>query len=458
MNDTIVAISTPYGTGGISIIRMSGTDSFNIAEQIFKGKKKISEIRSHTINYGKIIENNEILDEVMITKMKSPNTFTKEDVIEINCHGGFAVVKNILELTLKFGARIAEPGEFTKRAFLNGRIDLLQAESVIDIINSKTKKGAEASIKQLSGCLSDKVKNTRSRIIKLIAHIEASVDYPEYDIEEITRDMIKKELDISMSEINHLINTFETGRLVFEGVNIAIIGQPNVGKSSLLNKIIGKEKAIVTNIPGTTRDVIEDYLEFDGIPIKFCDTAGLRTTENEVEKIGIIKTKKEIENSDIVIFMIDSSIGISNNDFEILDEVKNKNIIFLINKVDLITNEKRRELLLKIKDLKEFKNIIEYSTVTSIGNDELINEIKKILNIENIVNSEVLVTNIRHKDLITQAKRNISNSIQELSLMIPIDILTIELKNIADCLGKLTGETVNDDILNEIFSRFCIGK
>ena len=352
--DTIAAISTPHGNGGIGIIRISGEKAFDIAAKIFIGIKKFNEIKTHTINYGKIVnsKNKEILDEVLLSKMSKPNTFTREDIVEINCHGGTVVLKNILELVLKEGARLAEPGEFTKRAFLNGRIDLSQAEAVIDLINSKTNESSKAAVDQLEGKLSIKLKEARNKLIELIAHIEVTVDYPEHDIEEITGQKIYSEIQDIKNKLLKIIEGFEKGRIIREGINAVIVGRPNVGKSSLLNELTGKSRAIVTDIPGTTRDIIEEYINLNGIPVRIIDTAGIRETEDLVEKIGVEKAHKEALSADLIIMMIDANLGINKEDIEILDKVKDKKVIVILNKIDLVSEEEIISLEDKLCDKK----------------------------------------------------------------------------------------------------------
>ncbi|HHW49137.1 MAG TPA: tRNA uridine-5-carboxymethylaminomethyl(34) synthesis GTPase MnmE, partial [Clostridiaceae bacterium] len=392
-NDTIAAISTPLGTGGIGIIRISGDDAFKIAEKIFKGKKDFGSIKSHTINYGKIVdpESGETVDEALLTKMEKPNTFTREDVVEINCHGGIVVLRRILALVLKEGARLAEPGEFTKRAFLNGRIDLSQAEAVIDLINSKTDESSKAAINQLEGKLSGKLKEIRNKLIELIAHIEVTVDYPEHDIEEITAEMVYKEVREIRGMLEKLLKSFERGRIIREGLKIVIVGKPNVGKSSLLNELAGKNKAIVTDIPGTTRDIIEEYINIKGIPVKIIDTAGIRETEDIVEKIGVDRAAEAIESADLVLMVLDAHEGIQHEDMAIIEKIKDKKHIIIVNKIDLVPDEWDISSLPQLQD----KNVIEMSLKEGIGVEKLEDEIAELfLKGEVRANDEFLVTNV----------------------------------------------------------------
>lgn len=454
---TIVSISTAKGLGAIGIIRVSGDKAFEIGERIFRGKKDFKNIKSHTINYGKIIDpkSEEILDEVMISKMKAPNTFTREDIIEINCHGGAFILQNVLDLVVRQGARIADPGEFTLRAFVNGRIDLSQAEAVIDIINSLSNQGAKVAIKQLDGEISNKISSIRNKLIDLIASIEVTVDYPEEDIDEITSNEISELLKDLKSDLLKLIQSYEKGKMVREGISIAIIGRPNVGKSSMLNKFIGKNKAIVTDIAGTTRDVIEEYITLDGIPVKIIDTAGIRETIDCVEKIGVDKAKKVINDSDFVLFLVDASARITDEDIEIYNSIKHKDRFIICNKIDLSNDD--HLMVLKNKFVDE--EIIETSTINETGIDELEKKIiNKLLKSKMTSENEVLITNIRHKNLIEKSAESIDNAINAQASFIPFDLLTIDIKNSAQYLGEITGESVTEDVLKNIFSRFCLGK
>ncbi len=457
MEDTIVAISTPPGTGGIGIIRISGEKSFDIASRIFRGAKDFKDIKTHTINYGRIVDpaNNETLDEVLVSKMKKPASFTREDVVEINCHGGIVVLRKILGLIVKEGARIAEAGEFTKRAFLNGRIDLSQAEAVIDLINSKTDAGSKAALDQLEGKLSKKLKEVREKLIELIAHIEVTVDYPEHDIEEITGDMVYESLKPIRNLIFNISNTFENGRMIREGLNVVIVGRPNVGKSSLLNELSGKNKAIVTDIPGTTRDIIEEYININGIPIRLIDTAGIRETEDVVERIGVERAKKAVDEADLILVMIDADTGIINEDIEIFNNVRNKRNIVILNKIDISSNEKIKEIEDYFKDF----NLIKVSIKTGSGIDKIEEELTRLFNKGNLrLNDEVILTNIRHKNMIDKCMESIDNAISAYEGGMPLDMITIDIKDAAYYLGQITGESVNEQVLNEIFKRFCIGK
>lgn len=455
--DTIAAISTPHGTGGVGIIRISGDKAFEIAEKIFKGNRDFKLICSHTINYGKIVnpENGAVLDEVLLSKMEKPKTFTREDVVEINCHGGMVVLKNILELCIKQGARLAEPGEFTKRAFLNGRIDLSQAEAVIDLINSKTNESSKAAINQLEGKLSQKIKDARRKLIELLAHIEVTVDYPEHDIEEITGQMIYKEIGEIKQKLCDIIKGFEKGRIIREGIDAVIIGKPNVGKSSLLNELSGKSKAIVTDIPGTTRDIIEEYININGIPLRIIDTAGIRETEDVVEKIGVERTHKAINDADLIIMMIDAKRGMDEEDNKILTMLGDKKLIILINKTDIVDEDQ----ICKIESLLAGKKYIKTSMKEGTGINELESTITELfVQGEVNINEEVLLTNIRHKNLIDMAVSSIEKAMDAIENFMTLDLVSIDITDAADYLGQITGESVSEDVMHEIFSRFCLGK
>lgn len=456
-SDTIAAISTAHGTGGIGIIRISGSLAFEIAGRIFKGRRAFSEIKSHTINYGRIIDpsSGEMLDEVLISKMAGPHTFTCEDIVEVNCHGGIIVLKKILELILREGARLAEPGEFTKRAFLNGRIDLSQAEAVSDLIYSKTGQSSKAAIDQLEGKLSAKIKEIRQKLIELIAHIEVTIDYPEHDVEEITGEMVYKESKVLEQKLSLLLSQFEKGRIIREGINVVIVGKPNVGKSSLLNELAGKNRAIVTDIPGTTRDIIEEYINLNGIPVRLTDTAGIRETSDVVEKIGVERSEQAIESADLIIFVVDAAEGIETEDLKILDSLKNKKAIVLCNKIDVADEETLRSIEEKFKGY----DIIKTSVKEDIGIDKLEERITSLfLKAEINTNDEILVTNVRHKNLISKALDSIREACLAYENGMSLDCIIIDIRNSAEFLGEIIGESVSEDVMHEIFSKFCVGK
>ena len=450
---TIVAISTAPGIGGIGIIRMSGEKSFEILNKIFVTNDK--PIAGYTMKYGKIVdEKNVIIDEVLVSYFVAPNSYTRENVCEINSHGGMVVMKKILELCLKNGAILAEPGEFTKRAFLNGRIDLSQAEAVIDIINSKTDKEAKASINQLEGNLSLEIKNIRKDLISMMADIEASIDYPEYDVEEVTTNKVKEVLIKEKDRLIKLEKSFDNGKILKDGINTAIIGRPNAGKSSLLNIMLNEVRAIVTSVEGTTRDTIEEYISINGIPLKIIDTAGIREANDEVEKIGVEKAKKIAKESDLIIGIFDISRKMNKEDYEILDILKNKNSIIVLNKIDLDENNVDME---KVKEIN--KPIVQISTKTREGIENLYKEIENIIETKEISSdNEIIVTNTRHKSLIIKAMDSVDKSLETIENKMPIDIIVVYVKDILENLGEITGETVTEDIIKEIFSKFCLGK
>lgn len=453
---TIAAISTAPGIGGIGIIRMSGEDCFKILDKIFlqKNPQDISKIKGYTIKYGNIInDKKEIVDEVLVSYFKAPKSYTAENMCEINSHGGTVIMNQILDLCLKNGAELSEPGEFTKRAFLNGRMDLTQAEAVIDIINAKTDKEAKVSLEQLEGNLSEKIENIRKKVISVMADIEASIDYPEYDIEEVTNAQILKILDEVDIELGKLEKSFYNGKILREGISTAIIGRPNAGKSSLLNVILNEERAIVTEFEGTTRDTIEEFIKIDGIPLKIIDTAGIRDAQDEVEKIGVKKAIEIAKKSDIVIAIFDITKKLTKEDEEILEILKDKKAVIVLNKIDL----NKKQDLEKIKLVN--KPIVEISTKTREGIDKLFDEISSILKLKEIANDgEIIVSNLRHKNLIINSRNNLRKAKETIENSMPIDIISSYMKEIIEELGKITGQTVTEDVIKEIFSKFCLGK
>ncbi len=459
-NDTIAAISTPFGTGGIGIVRVSGPAALEIAARIFRSKRQFCEIGSHTVTHGKIVDpaDGRILDDVLVIKMKAPNTFTAEDTVEISCHGGIVVLKSVLSLVLRQGARAAGPGEFTRRAFINGKMDLAQAEAVIDLINSKTDEGSRAAADQLEGRLSARISSARKKLIALIAHIEAVLEYPEYDIEELTAEKIQEEVKTVKKELAGIAAGYDRGRLIREGLTAAIVGKPNAGKSSLMNALSGGERAIVTDVPGTTRDVIEEYINVNGIPVRLLDTAGIRTTSDPVESIGVERAKNAASSADLVIVVLDAQTGILPEDKEIIRSVGMKKRIIIINKTDISEDRSIVEMKRQLATLGEIPVIIA-SMLDGTGLDELFEGISGLF-LEGAIeqNNEVLVTNARHKQLLDTAIKSLDAAENAHTGGLPLDFVTIDIKECADALGQITGESVSEDVLQEIFSRFCIGK
>ena len=453
--ETIVAISTPPGNSGIGIVRLSGEKCFDIIGKLFIPKND-GLIKGYSIKYGNIIDdNNEIIDEVLVSYFISPKSYTGENMCEINSHGNNIILKQILDLCLKNGAKLAEPGEFTKRAFFNGRIDLSQAESVIDLINSKSEKEKKSAINQLEGYLSKEINKIKARILDVMADIEASIDYPEYDIEERTSAMILDESNNIKNMLENLENSFNTGKILRDGVNVAIVGSPNAGKSSLLNAMLKEDRAIVTDIEGTTRDTIEEYITIEGILFKIIDTAGIRNSKDKIEQIGIDKSKKALRDADIVIAVLDSTKELSDEDHEILKNIRNKCAIILLNKSDLKNNILKDNKI--VTDTK--KEIIEISALNNEGIDCLYKKMASIFKIEDInTENTSIITNLRHKEAITSAKNNILKVSDTIKEGMPIDITAIYFKQAIEELNKITGENVTEDIINEIFSKFCLGK
>ena len=437
---------------------MSGENCFDILNKIFLPKKneEIENIKGYSIKYGHIVENKKIVDEVLVSYFKAPKSYTTENMCEINTHGGIVIVRKILDLCLKNGARIAEPGEFTKRAFLNGRIDLLQAESVIDVINAKSEREAKTGIKQLEGMLSKKINEIKQEILDVMVNVDVSIDYPEYDVDDVTNaelsDMLVKVKDLLVK----LEKTFDDGKLLKEGVRTAIIGKPNAGKSSLLNAILNEERAIVTEFEGTTRDTIEEFVTISGIPLKLIDTAGIRNnTNDEIEKIGIAKSKEIAKDADLIIAIFDASKDFTDEDKEILNIIKGKKAIVILNKTDLETKiDENSEIL------KEFsKNIVKMSALNRTGLENLYEKIEKMFNFNNInFDNDVIITNIRQKNLVSKAIDDVNKTQETINNGMPLDIVAIFIREILEDLSQITGEVVTDDIIDEIFSKFCLGK
>ena len=450
MYDTIAAISTSLGVGAISIIRISGPESINIVNKIFKGKD-LTKVDSHTINYGHIISSNEIIDEVLVSVMKAPKTFTTEDVVEINSHGGIATTNKVLELLLTNGARLAEPGEFTKRAFLNGRIDLVEADGIMNVIASKTDKARIQSINQLSGKVSNRIKALRNKLVGIIANIEVNIDYPEYeDIEEVTTEKVKPELIDFKEELEKLIAKSIEGKIINQGLNVGIFGRPNVGKSSLLNALLEEDKAIVTDIEGTTRDIVEGTINLNGIILNIIDTAGIRETNDVVEKIGVEKSKSIMDSCDLSILILNNNEPLTDDDLELLNKIKTKKHIILINKIDL-------ENKLDISLLND--EYLQISVAKDKGIEELKQKIIKMFNLEELETEDLTyLSDARSIALLKQALSQINESIQAIDNNEPIEIIEINIKEAWNTLGEIIGETYKEELLDELFRRFCLGK
>lgn len=436
---------------------MSGKECFHVLDKIFvpKHKEKLENIKGYTMKYGNIMEKDEVVDEVLVSFFKEPKSYTTENMCEINTHGGNLIVRKILELCLKNGAELAEPGEFTKRAFLNGRIDLLQAESVIDVINAKSEKELKTGINQLEGRLSNEIHQIKKKILDVMVNVEADIDYPEYDLEEVTSNEMGEMLEEVIQDLSHLEKSFDNGKILKEGIKTAIIGRPNAGKSSLLNLILDEERAIVTEIPGTTRDTIEEFVTIEGVPLKLIDTAGIREAKDEVEKIGIAKSKEIAKNADFIIAIFDSSQNLSPDDLQILNIIKGRTAIIVLNKMDLETKiaENTPEIT------QACSHIVKMSTLQQEGLNDLYKTISDMFNVEEInVDNDIIITNLRHKNLISKALDSCYKAKDAMQNNMPLDIMAIFMREILENLGNITGEIVTDDIIDEIFSKFCLGK
>ena len=451
MNDTIAAISTTLGVGAISIIRVSGNDAIKIVNKIFKGKN-LEKVKTHTINYGHIVDKDEIIDEVLVSVMKSPKTFTTEDVVEINCHGGISTTNKVLELVLNNGARIAEPGEFTKRAFLNGRIDLTQAESVMDLINSKNESKRKVAIKGLNGYVSNIIRNLRQEILELLASIEVNIDYPEYeDAIVMTNDIVKPKITEIKEKLAKIINESENGKILTSGIKTIIIGKPNVGKSSILNRLLDEEKAIVTDIEGTTRDTVEGSITINGVSLNIIDTAGIRETEDIVEKIGVEKSLSLINEADLIVIVLNNNEELTEEDKKILTACKDKKVIVVINKSDL-------ERKINLDDIK-YQNIVYTNTIDLNGINSLKEKIVELFNLNELEQQDyTYLSNVRQISLAKDAYQILEEVDNGIKNEVPVDMIEIDIKRAWEKLGEIIGETYTEELIDQLFSQFCLGK
>jgi len=455
MFDTIAAIITPRGEGGVSIVRLSGDESLDILAKIFKpsSKKAISDLRNFSINYGHLVDNNKIVDEVLVSVMKGPRTYTCEDIVEINCHGGYLITEKILELVLRNGARHAEAGEFTRRAFLNGRIDLTQAESVIDIIHGKTEQSISLSLNQLRGDLRDQIADLKKQLLDVAAHVNVVLDYPEEGIDDPLPDNLVSNLENVMNTSKELAQSYDQGKMIKEGVKTAIVGKPNVGKSSLLNSMLREERAIVTHVAGTTRDIIEEVVNLKGIPLVLVDTAGIRKTDDLVENIGVEKSKEVMNEADLILFVVDGSIEAEEEDLKIHESIHAEKVIGIINKIDV-----ERKL-----DLSKFDKVgkwIEISAKENIGIRDMEQEIHNFIVSGRVSNSskKLVITNARHKSALEKTRDAVRNIFETIELGLPMDLIAVDLKEALDSLSEVTGEISTEDLLDHVFSNFCVGK
>lgn len=456
--DTITSISTPMGEGAIGIVRLSGPQAVEIADKLYKGKHLLNDVPSHTINYGHIIdpESKEVVEEVMVSVLRAPKTFTREDIIEINCHGGILTINRVLELTMTYGARMAEPGEFTKRAFLNGRIDLSQAEAVMDFIRSKTDRASKVAMNQIEGRLSDLIKKQRQSILEILAQVEVNIDYPEYDdVEDATTEFLLEQSKEIKQEINRLLDTGAQGKIMREGLSTVIVGKPNVGKSSMLNNLIQDNKAIVTEVAGTTRDVLEEYVNVRGVPLRLVDTAGIRETEDIVEKIGVERSRKALSQADLILFVLNNNEALTQEDYTLYEVVKNEDVIVIVNKMDLEQNIDINE----VKDMIGNTPLIQTSMLKQEGIDELEIQIRDLFFGGEVQNQDMTyVSNSRHISLLKQARQTIQDAIDAAESGVPMDMVQIDLTRAWEILGEIIGETASDELIDQLFSQFCLGK
>lgn len=455
--DTIAAISTPVGEGAIAIVRMSGDEAISIADRIFRGKKSLTEVPTHTIHYGFLEDpkTEERIEEVMVSVLRAPKTFTREDVVEINCHGGVVSVNRVLQLVLREGARLAEPGEFTKRAFLNGRIDLSQAEGIMDLIRAKTDKAMNVALKQVEGRLSQRIRRLRQTLVEAIANVEVNIDYPEYDAESVTLAKLTEQVTEVKEEIEKLLRSAKEGKILREGIQTAIVGRPNVGKSSLMNSLVQENKAIVTDIPGTTRDVLEEYVNIRGVPLRLIDTAGIRETEDIVEKIGVERSRQVLKEADLVLLVLNSAEQFTEEDEALFHAIEGLEAIIVLNKTDLKQkiDEKR------VEELAKGRPIIRASLLKDEGIDELEEAISRLFFEEGVETTEMsYISNARHIVLLERAKAAIDEALESAEMEMPVDIVQIDVTRAWELLGEIIGENVHDGLLDQLFSQFCLGK
>ncbi|UXR53822.1 tRNA uridine-5-carboxymethylaminomethyl(34) synthesis GTPase MnmE [Staphylococcus simulans] len=456
--DTITSISTPMGEGAIGIVRLSGSRAIEITDKLYKGKKPLAEVDSHTINYGHIVDpdTNEVVEEVMVSVLRAPKTFTREDTVEINCHGGILTINRVLELTMTAGARMAEPGEYTKRAFLNGRIDLSQAEAVMDFIRSKTDRASKVAMNQIEGRLSDMIKRQRQSILEILAQVEVNIDYPEYDdVEDATTEFLLEKSEEIKSEIDRLLATGTQGKIMREGLSTVIVGKPNVGKSSMLNNLIQDNKAIVTEVAGTTRDVLEEYVNVRGVPLRLVDTAGIRETEDIVEKIGVERSRKALSEADLILFVLNYNEALTEEDVKLYEVIKNEDAIVIVNKTDL---EQHLDLD-EVRDMVGDMPVIETSMLKQEGIDQLEEQIRDLFFGGEVQNQDMTyVSNSRHISLLKQARHSIQDAIDAAEAGIPMDMVQIDLTRTWEILGEIIGASASDELIDQLFSQFCLGK
>lgn len=456
--DTITSISTPMGEGAIGIVRLSGSRAIEITDKLYKGKKPLAEVDSHTINYGHIVDpdTNEVVEEVMVSVLRAPKTFTREDIVEINCHGGILTINRVLELTMTAGARMAEPGEYTKRAFINGRIDLSQAEAVMDFIRSKTDRASKVAMNQIEGRLSDMIKRQRQSILEILAQVEVNIDYPEYDdVEDATTEFLLEKSEEIKSEIDRLLATGTQGKIMREGLSTVIVGKPNVGKSSMLNNLIQDNKAIVTEVAGTTRDVLEEYVNVRGVPLRLVDTAGIRETEDIVEKIGVERSRKALSEADLILFVLNYNEALTEEDVKLYEVIKNEDAIVIVNKTDL---EQHLDLD-EVRDMVGDMPVIETSMLKQEGIDQLEEQIRDLFFGGEVQNQDMTyVSNSRHISLLKQARHSIQDAIDAAEAGIPMDMVQIDLTRTWEILGEIIGASASDELIDQLFSQFCLGK